>query len=145
MFRTSFPPRDNDRARRQQAHTGLNCRYWYSHGGPTYRSWLEPQSTSCEGDSSDGGSSSRPLDRNSSLHGEISPDNPYKDQIEEMRRGLEEPCKACMYTGVSVCLGMSLYFVKLATDDTTLPKNRRFLWMCSASSVAAGAYRWYLG
>jgi hypothetical protein len=141
MFRTSFPRRDIDRRRLQQAQPEWNGRDWYSE--PTYRSWLDSQNTSCEGDISND-SSSRPSHQNA-RHGEISPDNPYKEQIEEMRRELEEPCKSCMYTGVSVCLGLSLYFVKLATDETTLPKNRRFLWMCSASSVVAGAYRWYLG
>ena len=54
-------------------------------------------------------------------------------------------CDACMYTGVGVCLGLSVYFANLAMDITTLNKNKRFLWCCSAGSVAAAAYRWYLG
>jgi hypothetical protein len=62
-----------------------------------------------------------------------------------MQRELDEPCAVCVYTGMAVCTGLSLYFVQLATDETTLPKNRRFLWACSAGSVVAGAYRWYLG
>jgi hypothetical protein len=74
-----------------------------------------------------------------------SANNPYKDQIEQLQKELDEPCQACMYTGMAVCTGLSVYFVKLATDETTLPKNRRFLWACSAGSVVAGAYRWYLG
>jgi hypothetical protein len=93
--------------------------------------------TQCEGGGSSNdshGRRERPAD-----------DNPYKDEIERMQRELEEPCKACMYTGVAVCTGLSLYFVKLATEETTLPKNRRFLWVCSASSIAAGVYRWYIG
>jgi hypothetical protein len=84
-------------------------------------------------------------DNNHPIRGVVSPDNPYKGQIEEMRRELDEPCHACLYTGVSVCMGLSLYFANLAVDDTTLAKNRRFLWMCSAASVVAGAYRWHLG
>lgn len=138
MFRSSLPCRPNSP---KKAGTGFGGRDWCS--GQLYPFWLEPQKTTCEGESSDG--SSRPLAERDSLHGKIDPGNPYKHQIEEMRRDLEEPCKACMYTGVSVCGGLSLYFVKLATDDSTLPKNRRFLWMCSAGSVVAGAYRFYLG
>jgi hypothetical protein len=58
----------------------------------------------------------------------------------------EEGCSACLYTGMAVCTGVSIYFVKLATDETgTLPKNRRFFWVCSAGWAVAGAYRWYLG
>jgi len=79
------------------------------------------------------------------IYGPISPDNPYKNQIEEMRRELNEPCQTCLYTGVSVCMGLSLYFANLAIDESTLVKNRRFLWICSAGSVLAGTYRWYLG
>lgn len=105
---------------------------------------LEPRRTSCEENKDNASNSGRKL-KDAVLHGEISPDNPNKAQILKMRRELEEPCKMCMYTGVSVCVGLSLYFVKLATDDTTMLKNRRFLWICSAGSVAVGAYRWYLG
>lgn len=103
---------------------------------------FEPQRTLCE--PSPDGSFPKPS-KNDRLHGEISPNNPYKEQIVEMRRQLHEPCEACMYTGVGVCLGLSLYFMNLATEETTLPKNRRFLWICSASSIVAGAYRFYLG
>lgn len=71
--------------------------------------------------------------------------NPYKHKIEQLQAELDEPCKACMYTGMATCAGLSVYFVKLATDDTTLPKNRRFLWACSAGWIVAGAYRWYIG
>jgi len=105
--------------------------------GQIYRFWLESNRTLCEEE--------RVKYSTKSPYQEISPNNPYKEQIEEIRRELEEPCKACMYTGVSVCVGLSLYFVKLATDDATLQKNRRFLWMCSAGSLVAGTYRWYLG
>jgi hypothetical protein len=70
----------------------------------------------------------------------------HQQQIAKLQRELdEEDCSACMYTGMATCAGLSLYFVKLATDDTTLNKHRRFLWICSAGWVVAGAYRWYLG
>jgi hypothetical protein len=50
-----------------------------------------------------------------------------------------------MYTGMGVCTGLSFYFLKLATDETTLSKNRRFLYVCSGGWAIAGVYRWYLG
>jgi len=102
---------------------------------------LESRKTQCE---SSEDPSSKPS-KHDAIYAEISPDNPYKDDIVELRRELEEPCQACLYTGVSVCLGLSLYFLKLATEETTLPKNRQFLYMCSAGSIVAGAYRCYLG
>jgi hypothetical protein len=123
-----------------------------------YQSWVVPMKTSCDD------SSVPPTERQLSdswqhqqqqrypynnhhhaIRGPVSPDNPYKEQIEKLRHDLEEPCQACLYTGVTVCMGLSVYFANLAIDDTTLAKNRRFLWMCSVGSVAAGAYRWYLG
>jgi hypothetical protein len=73
------------------------------------------------------------------------PDNPYKEDIEQLQKELDEPCKTCMYTGMAVCTALSLYFARLAIDDTTLAKNRRFLWVCSAGSLVSGGYRWYLG
>jgi hypothetical protein len=59
----------------------------------------------------------------------------------------DEDCSVCLYTGMGVCTGLSLYFVKLATDEkgTTKPKNRRFFYVCSVGWAVAGAYRWYLG
>lgn len=64
----------------------------------------------------------------------------------------QEQCSVCMYTGIAVCSGLSLYFVKLATEGSsiTMPKqqlqqHRGFLWMCSAGWAVAGVYRWYLG
>ena len=72
-------------------------------------------------------------------------DNPYQQEMIRLQKELDQPCKACMYTGMAACAGLTLYFVKLATDETTLPKNRRFLWACSAGSVIAGFYRWHLG
>jgi hypothetical protein len=74
-----------------------------------------------------------------------SPENPYKQEIEQLQKELDEPCKTCMYTGMAVCTALSLYFARLAIDDTTLAKNRRFLWACSAGSLVSGGYRWYLG
>lgn len=74
-----------------------------------------------------------------------SSDNPYRQEIIQLQKELDQPCKACMYTGMAACAGLTLYFVKLATDETTLPKNRRFLWACSAGSVLAGFYRWHIG
>ena len=122
-----------------------------------YQSWFVPMKTSCDesrvppterqlSDSWQHQQQKYPSNNHQhAIGGPVSPDNPYKEQIEKLRNELEEPCQACLYTGVSVCIGLSVYFANLAIDDTTLAKNRRFLWMCSAGSVAAGAYRWYLG
>ena len=74
-----------------------------------------------------------------------SPDNPYQDEIERLQNELQEPCKTCLYTGVAVCAGLSLYFAKLAIEDGVPLKNQRFLWACSAGWVVAGMYRWQLG
>ena len=30
----------------------------------------------------------------------------------------EEPCSACKYTGMTLCAGMSLYFLKLGIEET---------------------------
>lgn len=100
--------------------------------------FFDANRTRCEANGMDG-------DDRSIARTRPSPNNPYKDQIEQMQKELDEPCRTCMLTGMAVCTGLSLYFVKLATDKTTLPKNRRFLWVCSASWATAGLYRWYLG
>jgi hypothetical protein len=99
---------------------------------------LAPSVSSCEGENNIAGET--PLHRQ-----RPSPDNPYKEEIEQLQKELEEPCKTCVYTGMAVCTALSLYFARLAIDDTTLSKNRRFLWACSAGSLVAGGYRWYLG
>jgi hypothetical protein len=74
------------------------------------------------------------------------PNNPYKQDIERLQKELDqESCQACLYTGVATCMGLAAYFAHLATEDSTLQRNRRFLWICSAGSLVAGAYRWHLG
>lgn len=106
-------------------------------GGQTYCWWQDQHRTLCEPNSFEQSSPS--------FNHEINSANPSQDQIEELRSQLEEPCRACMYTGVTVCTGLSVYFANLAIDPTTLPKNRNFLWVCSASALVAGGYRFYLG
>ena len=74
----------------------------------------------------------------------------FEEREETIRRlqkelKAEKSCAACLYTGVATCTGLSLYFAKLATEESTLKSNRRFLWICSTGSLVAGAYRWYLG
>ena len=70
---------------------------------------------------------------------------------QEMSQG---SCKECLYTGVATCSGLSLYFMKLASElpdagakevmrQTT--KQKRFLLGGSAVWAVAGAYRLYLG
>lgn len=106
---------------------------------PSYQFWQDHQRTLCEANDIEKPSTSTP-----SIPG-TSSSNPYDEQIKELQLQLEEPCRVCMYTGVAVCTGLSVYFGNLAIDPTTLPKNQRFLWICSASSLVAGAYRFYLG
>eukprot|EP00561_Arcocellulus_cornucervis_P003838 CAMPEP_0185809328 /NCGR_PEP_ID=MMETSP1322-20130828/6143_1 /TAXON_ID=265543 /ORGANISM="Minutocellus polymorphus, Strain RCC2270" /LENGTH=133 /DNA_ID=CAMNT_0028505593 /DNA_START=125 /DNA_END=526 /DNA_ORIENTATION=+ len=71
------------------------------------------------------------------------------------RKGPEEQCKVCMWTGVATCTGLSAYFLKQAYLD--LPetgtsevmkhaqRQRRFLFVLAGASGVAGAYRFYLG
>mmetsp|Transcript_2288 Transcript_2288/g.2644 ORF Transcript_2288/g.2644 Transcript_2288/m.2644 type:complete len:161 (-) Transcript_2288:235-717(-) len=71
-------------------------------------------------------------------------------------------CKECLFTGVGVCTGLSIYFMKLASEvhiptnnnkdtakiHTTIKeamRQKRFLIGCSAVSAVTGAYRLYLG
>jgi len=63
-------------------------------------------------------------------------------------------CKECLYTGVATCSGVSLYFMKLASEVPEqgtkevlrqATKQKRFLLGGSAVWAAAGAYRMYLG
>ena len=37
----------------------------------------------------------------------------------------EPPCSVCKYTGMTVCAGLSLYFIKLANEDTTATSSNR--------------------
>jgi len=72
----------------------------------------------------------------------------------DIRQREEISCSACKYTGMLVCMSLSLYFAKLATDDTAgvvkqstkITKNHKpFFCVCSAGWAVAGVYRWYLG
>ena len=63
-------------------------------------------------------------------------------------------CKECLYTGVATCTGVSLYFMKLASEVPEkgtqevirqATKQKRFLLGGSALWAAAGVYRMYLG
>jgi hypothetical protein len=54
----------------------------------------------------------------------------YNEQHEILLAQQEEPpCSVCKYTGMTVCAGLSLYFIKLANEETstatkTTPANR---------------------
>ena len=64
-------------------------------------------------------------------------------------------CKECLYTGVVTCTGLSLYFLKLASEvpdaDLTAKlvkqnlQQKRFLLGGSMVSAICGVYRIYLG
>jgi hypothetical protein len=80
---------------------------------------------------------------------------PYRtsceDGITPQSPPLEQECDVCFYTGIATCAGLSLYFLKAATDlpDAPLTKElrgqKRFLITMGSVSAMAGAYRWYLG
>lgn len=70
----------------------------------------------------------------------------------------KESCDACLYTGVATCVGLSLYFAKIAlleVPDITkeMPKDiaaahwrsKAGYLTVSAVWVGIGVYRWHLG
>ena len=74
------------------------------------------------------------------------PNNP-QNQVQQQQNSnapADEQCAVCMYTGVATCTGLSLYFVKIAMEETTPLRHQRFLYLCSAGWAVAGVYRWYL-
>lgn len=47
----------------------------------------------------------------------------HQENMAKFRRKLREeepPCSTCRYTGMAVCAGLSLYFLRLATEETTV-------------------------
>ncbi len=68
-----------------------------------------------------------------------------------------ESCSECLYTGVATCAGLSLYFMKLASEIpsagrgaskevlTKALKQKHFLLGGSATWAVCGVYRIYLG
>ena len=114
---------------------------------------LSPSRTCCDnGNRSDADTSSSssatppsPTPRHELIKQPPHPRNPYKRDIERLQSELDQPCQACLYTGVATCVGLAGYFAHFATEEATLKRNRRFLWICSAGSLVAGAYRWHLG
>ena len=91
----------------------------------------------------------RSASNNGSCSCEEAPSHSQNLQTQEQQRSAHAPdneqCAVCMYTGMATCTGLSLYFLKIASEETTLPKNRRFLYLCSAGWAVTGVYRWYLG
>jgi hypothetical protein len=74
--------------------------------------------------------------------------------MEDPKMKDQRSCKECLYTGVATCTGLSLYFIKLASELPSegpkevmkqVVKQRRFLLGGSAIWAAAGVYRMYLG
>ena len=115
---------------------------------------LSPSRTCCDnGNRSDADTSSSsssatpssPTPRHQLIKQPPHPSNPYKRDIERLQSELDQPCQACLYTGVATCVGLAGYFAHFATEESTLKRNRRFLWICSAGSLVAGVYRWHLG
>jgi hypothetical protein len=84
----------------------------------------------------------------------------YTDSISTKRSPFNEEspsnnsCKECLYTGVATCSGLSLYFMKLASEIPSAgtkevlkqaSKQKQFLFGGSAVWAACGLYRIYLG
>ena len=69
------------------------------------------------------------------------------DKTAPQRQQNEESCKACLYTGMATCTGLSLYFMKMALEESTKSQKSQkpFLLTMSAAWAVAGAYRWHLG
>ena len=77
------------------------------------------------------------------------------DSRDANRADEDKQCRMCLWTGVATCTGLSLFFIKQALLE--LPESgskevmkeaarqKRFLFLCSAASAAAGAYRYHLG
>mmetsp|Transcript_9771 Transcript_9771/g.14657 ORF Transcript_9771/g.14657 Transcript_9771/m.14657 type:complete len:139 (-) Transcript_9771:70-486(-) len=74
-------------------------------------------------------------------------------RVTKSEREYKKQCKECMYTGVATCTGLSLYFVKLASEipeasvKTAVKQvhHKNFLLGGGAIWAVAGAYRFYLG
>jgi hypothetical protein len=47
------------------------------------------------------------------------PDRQRYNENEILAAQQEPPCSVCKYTGMTVCAGLSLYFIKLANEETT--------------------------
>lgn len=74
-------------------------------------------------------------------------------RVTKSEKEYKKQCKECMYTGVATCTGLSLYFMKLASEipeasvKTVVKQvhHKNFLLGGSAIWAVAGAYRFYLG
>ena len=78
-----------------------------------------------------------------------------QSEYERLRREQEKPCSTCKYTGMTVCAGLSLYFIKLATEETaattftatktavtkTTKNHKPFFYIGAAAWAIAGVYR----
>ena len=79
-----------------------------------------------------------------------------EQNIEELRKQLDDeaPCSTCKYTGMATCAGLSMYFLKLATEDPKSvaakaitkakvqpPSHKAFYYGGAAVWAAAGLYR----
>mmetsp|Transcript_6595 Transcript_6595/g.18925 ORF Transcript_6595/g.18925 Transcript_6595/m.18925 type:complete len:181 (-) Transcript_6595:590-1132(-) len=60
----------------------------------------------------------------------------------------EQPCSACKYTGMTLCAGMSLYFLKLAVEESARKSSSAIAKAATASSTSnkvffyGGAVTW---
>lgn len=74
---------------------------------------------------------------------------------QDYRPAEDDPCDACLYTGVATCTGLSCYMFKMALLDLPeqgangwtkqVRQQKRFLLLFGGSWAVAGLYRLYLG
>jgi hypothetical protein len=60
-----------------------------------------------------------------------------QESMAEFRRKLgddEPPCSTCRYTGMAVCAGLSLHFLRLATEETTAETTAKATAMAKNAS-----------
>jgi len=135
--------------------------YSFFHTNNYFRSTNTTNTSSCEGSSSSSSQQDHKEQQQQQQQKYIIPvvlSNETNRQHEN-EDIIEPPCSVCKYTGMTVCTGLSLYFIKLATEETTIKtttlaaaanktpmKNHRpFFVTCSVGWAIAGVYRWYLG
>lgn len=87
------------------------------------------------------------------------PYNEYNNMIPIQRDPPRKSCKECLYTGIATCSCLSLYFLKLASEEPSNEatkqtkskkmkpiRNHKYFCLCSSAAWAmAGVYRVYLG
>eukprot|EP00537_Pseudo-nitzschia_pungens_P018165 CAMPEP_0172409488 /NCGR_PEP_ID=MMETSP1061-20121228/76392_1 /TAXON_ID=37318 /ORGANISM="Pseudo-nitzschia pungens, Strain cf. pungens" /LENGTH=183 /DNA_ID=CAMNT_0013145643 /DNA_START=331 /DNA_END=882 /DNA_ORIENTATION=+ len=102
----------------------------------------------CEGSSSSASSSasaSAPVTRDHQHESSFDTEYERRRLLRELE---EQPCSACKYTGMTLCAGMSLYFLKLAVEESARKSSSAIAKAATASSTSnkvffyGGAVTW---